>query len=157
MTLEGMSVLVTGASRGIGRAIAVAAANAGAKVALTARSGDALEELATAIASAGGEAHAFPGDAGDADAIEAVVNAAADRFDGLDVLINNAGTIDPIARIDAADGDEWARALNVNLIGPTLFIRHALPYLRGRRGAVVNVSSGAAHQPLEGWAAYCSA
>jgi len=156
MTLKGKAVLVTGASRGIGRAIAAAAAEAGARVMLTARSGDALEELAAAITSAGGEAHAAPGDAGDEQAIRHVVERAADAFGGLDVLINNAGMIEPIARIDAADGDAWSRCMDVNLVGPALFARYALPALRGAKGCVVNISSGAAHAPLEGWAAYCA-
>ena len=82
MRLEDTTVLVTGASRGIGRAIAVAAAEAGARVALTARSHDALDELASAISSAGGEAHVFPGDAADEDAIQEIVDNAAELFGG---------------------------------------------------------------------------
>lgn len=156
MGLQGQSVLVTGASRGIGRAIAIAAAQAGAAVVLTARSQDALEETAAAIASAGGQAHAIAGDAASADDAERIVAEAASHMGGLDVLINNAGVIEPIARVEEADADAWAHCLNVNLIGPTQFIRQALPHLKARKGAVINISSGAAHGPMEGWAAYCA-
>ncbi|MEQ9121314.1 MAG: SDR family oxidoreductase, partial [Alphaproteobacteria bacterium] len=106
--------------------------------------------------SAGGEAHVFPGDAADEDAVQEVVDNAAELFGGLDVLVNNAGMVEPIARIEAAEADEWARCMAVNLIGPAVFCRAALPYLRAARGCVVNISSGAAHHPLEGWAAYCA-
>lgn len=156
MDLDGKAVLVTGASRGIGRAIAIAAARAGAQVALTARSVDALEEAASAIVSAGGAAYVIPGDAGDADDIARVVEAAAEEMGGLDILVNNAGVVDPIARVADADAAAWAHCLNINLIGPTQFLRHALPRLRAGHGCVINISSGAAHGAMEGWAAYCA-
>ena len=151
MSLEGKSVLVTGASRGIGRAIAVAAAEGGSKLTLTARSEAGLAETAAAVKAAGGSAEIVTGDAGDASDIARAVDAAVSAHGGLDVLINNAGMIEPIARIEAATAADWARAMQVNLIGPVLFTKAALPHLRAAHGCIVNVSSGAAHRPLEGW------
>jgi len=156
MSLQNKTVLVTGASRGIGRAIAIAAASAGAKVAITARSVVALEETAAAIISVGGSAHVITGDAANDSNIHNTVAGTVATFGRLDVLINNAGIVDPIARVEAAEADEWARCMAVNLTGPALFARYALPHLRATKGAIVNISSGAAHRPLEGWAAYCA-
>jgi 3-oxoacyl-[acyl-carrier protein] reductase len=155
MSLQDKTVLVTGASRGIGRAIAIAAA-AGAKVALTARSADTLAETAAAVVAAGGSAHTIVGDAANPASIEEAVASTVQNFGSLDVLINNAGIVDPIARVEAADADDWARCMAVNLTGPALFARYALPHLRAAKGALINISSGAAHRPLEGWAAYCA-
>ncbi len=156
MRFKGKTVLVTGASRGIGEAIACQAAAEGADVVLTARSETALADVAAKIQAAGGVAHIAPADAADPAAIEAVVAAADKRFGRLDVLINNAGTIDPIARVASAEAEAWTHAMAVNLIGPALFIRAALPHLHAGHGCIVNMSSGAAHRPLEGWSAYCA-
>jgi len=156
MSLKGKAVLVTGASRGIGRAIAVAAAKAGADLALAARGREGLEETAREAEAAGVRALVLPGDAGDAGDIAATVAAAVEGLGGLDALVNNAGVIEPIARLAEADEAAWAHAFQINLIGPALFIRAALPHLKARKGAVLNVSSGAAHRPHEGWSAYCS-
>ena len=156
MNLEGKVALVTGASRGIGRAVAAALAEAGADVALTARTGAGLRETAEAVEAAGRRAFPIAGDAGDESDIRSVVAKATDVGGRLDMLVNNAGMIEPIARVEAADGADWTRAMQVNLVGPALFAAAALPHLRETQGAILNVSSGAAHRPLEGWAAYCS-
>jgi NAD(P)-dependent dehydrogenase (short-subunit alcohol dehydrogenase family) len=156
MSLSGKSYLVTGASRGIGRAIAEAIATAGGKVALTARSADALADVASCIQATGGTALALPADAGDMDAMAAVLEQTVSEFGGLDGLVNNAGMIDPIARLEAAEAEDWAHIFNINLVSPVVLTRMALPHLRAADGALVNISSGAAHRPLEGWSAYCS-
>jgi len=156
MELSGKSYLITGASRGIGRAIAEALAAAGSKVALTARSEGALSELASTIQADGGTALALPADAGDADAMANVLRKTVSEFDGLDGLINNAGMINPIARIETANAADWAKIFNINLLSPMALTRMALPHLRASRGALINISSGAAHRPLEGWSAYCA-
>ena len=156
MDLSGKSYLITGASRGIGKAIAEALAAAGGKVALTARSADALNTVAASIQENGGTALALEADAGDADAMAGVLSKTVSEFGGLDGLINNAGMIDPIARMEAADAADWAHIFNINLVSPVVLTRMALPHLRASKGALVNISSGAAHRPLEGWSAYCA-
>lgn len=156
MDLSGKSYLITGASRGIGKAIAEALAAAGGKVALTARSADALNTVAASIQANGGTALALEADAGDADAMAGVLSKTVSEFGGLNGLINNAGMIDPIARMEAADAADWAHIFNINLVSPVVLTRMALPHLRASKGALVNISSGAAHRPLEGWSAYCA-
>jgi NAD(P)-dependent dehydrogenase (short-subunit alcohol dehydrogenase family) len=150
--MQGKVVAITGASRGIGAAAARVFAAAGATVALLARGTDATGALAAEL---GGGAFALPCDVADWAATEAAVAAILDRTGRLDVLINNAGVIDPIARIDAADPAEWGRAIDVNLKGVFHGLRAALPHMRAG-GTIITVSSGAAHNALEGWSAYCA-
>jgi len=154
--LAGKGVLIAGASRGIGAAAARAFAAAGASVMLAARSADACRAEADAIAASGGTALAAACDVTDAAAVEAVVAQTAHAFGGLDVVVNNAGVITPIARFAEVDPADWARSIEVNLIGAMRVARCALPHLTARAGTLINVSSGAAHRPLEGWSAYCA-
>jgi len=155
--LAGKVVLVTGASRGIGEAAAHALAAAGASVMLTARTADALRDVARDITTAGGIAEAMACDVADYVACQAVADATKRRFGPIDALINNAGVIEPIASVAYSDPTDWARSITINLIGAYNAIRCLLPDMTARgHGHVVNVSSGAALRPLEGWAAYCS-
>lgn len=154
--LDGSVVVVTGASRGIGRAAAVAFAEAGASVALLARSGDDLEDLADEL----GRERALPlrCDVTDHADVRGAVDRAVDRFGRLDVLVNNAGVIEPIARVDRADPDEWRRAVDVNLTGVFHGVRAATPVMLAQGGGtIITISSGAAHRPKEGWSAYAAA
>lgn len=151
---EGQTVLITGASRGIGAAAARLYAEAGANVVLTARSADAITALADEI---GASALAVPCDVARYTETEAAVNAAVDRFGSLDILINNAGVIEPIARLDLSDPDGWGHAIDVNLKGVYHGIRAALPVmLKAGKGSILSISSGAAHGPVEGWSHYCA-
>ncbi len=152
--MRGKVVAITGASRGIGEAAARAFAAEGARVVLIARSSDLIEALSHDI---GGDAVALACDMTDAAAVARAFSLIGDRCGGLDVLIGNAGVIDPIARIGEADPEAWSDAIDVNLKGVFYGLRAAIPMLRMRGGGtVITVSSGAASNPLEGWGAYCA-
>ncbi len=151
--MNGKAVIITGASRGIGAEAARLFAAAGARVALLARNRAAISALAAEI---GGMA--LTCDVADAGAVSAAFAEAEASYGPLDVLINNAGVIDPIARISDADPEAWGRAIDINLKGVFHGLRAALPGMIARRsGTIITVSSGAAHNPLEGWSAYCAA
>lgn len=148
-------VVITGASRGIGAAAARVFAAAGAKVALLARSQGAIDEIAAAI---GGSAMALRCDVADWAEVDACLRAVHGRFGRLDVLINNAGVIDPIARLESASPRDWGAAVDVNLKGVFHGIRAALPIMKAQGGGtVITVSSGAARNAYEGWSSYCAA
>ena len=152
--LSGKTALITGASRGIGEAAARTLAAYGANVLLAARSANDIERIAGEI---GDKAHAVPCDVSIFDDVERAVQAAEHRFGGLDILINNAGVIDPISRIEASDPRAWGRIVDVNLKGVYHGLRAAHPALKSRGGGViVNISSGAAVNALEGWSHYCA-
>lgn len=154
MDMQGKCVLITGASKGIGAATARVFAAAGANVALAARNGDAIAGLAGEI---GPSAIAIPCDVTRYWEIEAAITACHTAFGQLDVLINNAGVIEPITSLAEADPENWARAIDINLKGVFNGMRAALPGMIARgAGTILTVSSGAAHNPLEGWSAYCT-
>ncbi len=154
--MSAKTIIITGASRGLGAAIARAAAELGAAVVLNARSAEALEAAAGQIAAAGGTALAVPGDVSRDDDCERLVDAAVSRFGRLDALVNNAGILEPIAPIAEADPQAWQRSWAVNVLGPVLMTRAALPHLRESGGRIVHISSGAANRPVVGWGAYCT-
>lgn len=154
--LQGKVALVTGASRGLGVTIAKVLAEAGVSVALTARSLAPCQALAAEIEAGGGQALALACDVSDYDAARSAVEQTQARWGGLDILINNAGVIDPIGHLADSDPAAWAASLQINLIGAYHMARAALGGLRADGGGViVNISSGAAHGAMEGWSAYC--
>lgn len=151
--LSGEVALVTGGSRGIGLAAAMALAAAGAKVAVTARSG--VDEAAEAV---GHDAIGLACNVSDPAQAEAAVAAVTQRFGTVSLLVNNAGVIDPIGPLAESDPAAWAQNVTINLTGAYTMARYALPgMIAAGQGVIVNVSSGAAHRPLDGWSAYCSA
>lgn len=155
MMMNGKVVAITGASRGIGAAAARVFAETGAKVALIARSAAEIEALVAEIGA--DRAMALACDVADAAAVSSAVAQIVARWGQLDVLINNAGMIEPIARIENTDPALWAQAVQVNLAGVFNGIRAALPVMKSAgRGTIITISSGAAHRPLEGWSAYCA-
>ncbi|PVA07807.1 SDR family oxidoreductase [Thalassorhabdomicrobium marinisediminis] len=154
MDMTGKVVIVTGASRGIGAAAARAFAEAGAKVALMARSSGEIDALAGEIGEA---ALSIACDVSDYTALAAAVAATEDAFGGIDVMVNNAGLIDPISPLAEADPEAWGTTIDVNLKGVFNGMRAVLPGMIERGGGtILTISSGAAHGPVEAWSAYCA-
>jgi 3-oxoacyl-[acyl-carrier protein] reductase len=141
-SVRGLSVLVTGAASGMGRATAELFAAEGAKVAVTDLSALAIAPIVGAIRTAGGEAHGWAMDVSDPDSITTTVNDIAQRFGGLDIVVNNAG-IGAFRPIDAEDYEEtWMRLHAVLLQAHPRIIRAALPFLRKSASPrVVNIAS----------------
>ncbi len=144
--MQGRVALVTGASRGIGRAIALALAQAGYAVGINyARAKPEADEAAAQVAAQGSEAATFQADVADPDAVLAMFRALDERFGRLDALVNNAGIGTRIDSLTAIDDATWRRTLAVNLDGAFYCLRAAVPRLRAAGGGrIVNVSSGAA-------------
>ncbi len=152
--LTGRTVLITGASRGIGAEAAQVFAEAGANVALVARSADSIADLAGEI---GQKAVAIPCDISRYWEVAQAVENCVTAFGGLDILINNAGVIEPISRMDEADPDGWGQVIDINLKGVFHGMRAALPVMEAAGGGtILTVSSGAAHNPIEAWSHYCA-
>ncbi len=156
--LRGQAAVVTGASRGIGAETARALAAAGVSVILAARDGAACEALAAEIRAGGGTARAIVCDVAKAGDVAAAVALSREVFGRIDILINNAGVIAPIGMLSRTSAEAWSAAIDVNLKGVYHGMRAALPHMTAQRsGVILTVSSGAAHNPLEGWSAYCAA
>ncbi|MEP3442788.1 SDR family oxidoreductase [Sulfitobacter sp.] len=153
MDMTGKTVMITGASRGIGAETARVFASAGANVALLARSQDEIAALAGEI---GEKAIAIPCNVARYGELSSAVATTVQAFGGLDVLINNAGVVDPIDHIGDTDPDAWGHLIDINLKGVFNGIHAALPALRAGGGSVLTISSGAAHNAIEGWSAYCA-
>ena len=154
MQMDGKTVLITGASRGIGAAAARAFAEAGANVALVARSTDEIAQIAGEI---GEKAIAIPCDVSRYAEVANAVAATAKAFGGLDVLINNAGVVDPSGHLQDTDPDAWSRTIDINVKGVMHGLHTVMPGMIAQgHGTIINISSGAAHGPVEGWSAYCS-
>lgn len=139
--LDGKVALVTGASRGIGAAIARDLAEAGAAVALTARREQALEEVSASLPS-GGESLVAPADMTSTDDLERLVDRVVRELGGVDVLVNNAGILTPAKQVYDVDLNEWDDVLNVNLRAPWYLSKLVHPHMKERGGGhVVNLSS----------------
>jgi 3-oxoacyl-[acyl-carrier protein] reductase len=139
--LNGKTAIVTGASRGIGRAIALALAASGAKVACVARSADKLKEAVDEIAAAGGNAEVHPCDVTDSEAVTKLVEGLAEKWGQVDVVVNNAGiTADTL--IPRMSDEQWDSVIATNLRSVFLFTRVASQVMmRKRTGRIINISS----------------
>jgi NAD(P)-dependent dehydrogenase (short-subunit alcohol dehydrogenase family) len=155
--LAGKVAIVTGGSRGIGAGTAFVLAKAGAAVTLVARDRRRVSQLADEIVANGGRAVALACDVADYGSVRAMVAEAERRLGGIDILVNNAGVIEPIGGLAQSDPAVWRRSIEVNLVGAYHTARATLPrMLEAGKGTVINISSAAAHRPLDGWSAYCS-
>ncbi len=155
--MQGQVAIITGAGRGIGRAIALGLAQAGAAVVLVARREADLAEVAQDVTRAGGKALAVAGDVAEEASAAAALKAAHDSFGRVDILINNAGhnTLGRLTELPVAD---WWRQIEVNLKGTYLFSRAVIPGMVQRRsGRIVNVSSVAGKQGVLYGSAYTAA
>jgi len=142
--LTGRVVIVTGGTRGIGRALAEGYVAAGARVVVASRKPEACEETARHLRAMGGEALGVPAHLGDLDGLRALVKQAADAFGAIDIVVNNAANALALP-MGAYTPEAWAKSLDVNLRGPVFLVQEALPHLkRSRNAAVLNVLSGAA-------------
>jgi len=139
--LSGRTAIVTGASRGIGRAIALRLATAGAQVACVARNVEKLQETVAALTSAGGQAEVYPCDVTDSAAVSKLVEELAEKWGGLDILVNNAG-ITKDTLIPRMTDEDWDTVIATNLRSVFLFTRAAsLVMMRKRSGRIINISS----------------
>jgi NAD(P)-dependent dehydrogenase (short-subunit alcohol dehydrogenase family) len=152
--LDGKVAIVTGASRGIGRAIARRFVEAGASVMLSARSPDALADAARELGDDGGDVAWHPAHAGDPEQAAQCVEATVERFGALDVLVNNAATNPYLGPLLEIGRDQAAKTLEVNLLGPLAWCQAAYrAQLRDRGGTIVNIASigGFGPEPGIGW------
>ncbi|MEP9376791.1 SDR family NAD(P)-dependent oxidoreductase [Aquabacter sp. CN5-332] len=147
--------LVTGATRGIGAATAIALAEAGAHVVAVGRTEGALEEVDDAIKAKGGSATLVPMDVTDYEAIDRLGGALYQRYGHLDVFVGNAGILGPVTPLGHVDPKDWDQALCVNVTANYRFVRSLDPLLRlSTAGRAVLVSSGAAHKARAYWGPY---
>ena len=163
MKLEGQVAIVTGASRGLGRAIAIQYAREGAKVAVTSRHSSpaglpgTARQTAQDIEEAGGEALALPCDSTDDGQVQEMVRRVMERFGQIDILVNNAGIMIPAEPLLDIEPERWNNLMATNINGLYLACRHVLPHMIERRqGHVMNIGSGAAANYRAGGTAYCS-
>ena len=155
--LSGKVALITGGSRGIGRAVAAAYAREGAGVFICARGAADLHEAIAEIRATGGEAHGHVGDKGDAAHAKAIVQEAVEEFGKVDVLVNNASLLGPRVPIAEYPVSAWEDVVRVNLTGSFLMIREVLKIMIPRRsGSIINVSSGVGRIGKARWGAYAA-
>ena len=157
MRLQGQVAIITGAGRGIGRAIALAYASEGAKVALAARNEADLGESVAAVAEIGGEAIAVRTDVTSQMATQRLARRVVGEFGRIDVLVNNAGTSGPIGPLQDNNIDDWVDTINVNLTGTFLVCRAVIPaMLEQGGGRIINLSGAGVANAWSNMSAYCA-
>ena len=154
MKLENKVVIVSGASRGIGRAVAKRFAGEGAVVCMCARHVDMLRVVNLEIMSAGGKSYFEQTDISDERQVKEFISSCGANFGAVDVLVNNAGILGPRAPLSQYPSQEWDRVLSVNLSGLFFMTKHALPLFRETGGSIINVSSSVGKIARPNWGAY---
>ncbi len=140
--IAGKVAIVTGASRGIGQAIAERFAQAGAKVVISSRKQDGLDAVAAGIQAAGGEALALAAHSGSKEALKALAAAAAEAYGRVDILVNNAATNPHFGTLLEAEDSLWQKTIEVNLMGPVWLCQAVVPLMRqGGGGKIINIAS----------------
>jgi 3-oxoacyl-[acyl-carrier protein] reductase len=153
----GKTALIFGASRGIGLATAFKLAEYGAEVILTARSQNDGMQAAEDIRTKGGIAHFKRCDVSEYESVCSAVQYCQQETGRLDIVVNNAGVIEPLSYLADSDPELWSAAVDINLKGIYFSLRSAIPVMRALGGGIiVNLSSGAANSALTGWSHYCS-
>ncbi len=155
MRLSGQIALITGAGQGIGKAIAIGCANAGARVALVARTTSDIQAVRNEIETMGGHAVAITADVTDAQSVAAMVQQTKTELGPVDLLVNNAGRYLSIGPVEETDPAEWWQDVTVNLLGVYLCTRQVLPTMRRRnRGRILGMIGGGSDKPLPYGTAY---
>lgn len=156
--LKDRIAVITGASSGLGKAIALEMAGRGVKVALMARRAELLKEISAQIKSDGGQALALPVDVSDAGAVGAVFDELDRHFHRVDYLFNAAGVLTPIKPLVRVEEPEFESALMVNVMGLVYVTKQAINrmLLHGEGGTIINITSGAAYHAYSGWSLYSS-
>ena len=155
MEIRDASALVTGAGRGIGRAIALALAREGARVTVVSRTASELDSLVSELESLGARGIAFAGDLRSRSACDAAIAAAVSNFGGLQLLVNNAG-VGQFATVEETDDQTWDDVIGTNLTAVFRLTRAAIPHLARPGGQIVMISSLAGQNPIAGMATYCA-
>jgi NAD(P)-dependent dehydrogenase (short-subunit alcohol dehydrogenase family) len=151
--LEDKVAMVTGASQGLGRALALAYAREGAMLVINSRNYESIRDVVEEIHSLGVEVLGIGADVTSSSDVEDLVDVAVEHYDRIDVLVNNAGLLGPRVAIEEYPENEWRRVLDANLTGPFLVSKAAIPYMR-EGASIVNVTSGVSIQGRAQWGAY---
>lgn len=151
--LEDKVILVTGASQGLGKALALAYAEEGAKVVVNSRSEDSIRPVAEELEERGAEVLAVAADVSDSDDVQKLIDEIAGRFGRIDVLVNNAGILGPRVAIEEFPEDEWRKVIDANLTGPYLVSKAAIPHI-AEGGSIINLVSGVSVEGRAEWGAY---
>jgi dehydrogenase/reductase SDR family member 4 len=154
-SLKDKVAIITGASKGIGASVAHGLAQAGAAVVVSSRKQDAVDEVAAAIRTAGGEAHGFAAHMGEPDQIQSLIDATITRYGGIDILVNNAAINPTFGYVIDSELSVLQKMLDVNLKGYLLAIQKSVPSMRQRGGgSVINLASTAGLAPAMGLGLY---